>query len=290
VSTLALVVGDVTLDVAGDGLVPGGSAYYAAHALAGLGADVRVLTRAGPELPEGVFRARSTLRGEHAPGSIEALTVPARATVVFGNVVVRRKLRRQRVVGTAAPLDASALPDAWRTADLLLLAPVLGELAPAPFVCAIRASTVGLCVQGLVRDVHGGLVVPRSLAPTSASLAGIDVAFLGDDEAVGQPDLADALAAVVPIVAWTHGARGSEVRARGRTLRAGVHPARELDPTGAGDVYAAAFLLALARGGSLEDAARLGAAAASIVVEGRGGDALPRVGEAFARAAAVPLH
>jgi sugar/nucleoside kinase (ribokinase family) len=287
VSTIALVVGDVTLDVAGDAQVSGGSAYYAAHALAGLGADVRVLTRAGPELPEGVFRVRSSA---DAPGSIEALSVPAPATVVFGNFVFRGTLRRQRVVGTEPPLDASALPDAWRTADLVLLAPVLGELDPAEFVRSVRAATVGVCVQGLVRDVREGFVVPRRLEPDAAALGGIHVAFLGDDEADGQPDLADALAALVPIVAWTHGARGSEVRARGRTVRAGVHPAREVDPTGAGDVYAAAFLLALARGGSLEEAVRLGAAAASIVVEGQGGDALSRVGEAFTRAAAVPLH
>ena len=62
-----------------------------------------------------------------------------------------------------------------------------------------------------------------------------------------------------------------------------------MDPTGAGDVFAAAFLLALARGDDPVDAARLGAAAASIVVEGRGGDALPRLGETWARVAGVPI-
>ena len=62
-----------------------------------------------------------------------------------------------------------------------------------------------------------------------------------------------------------------------------------MDPTGAGDVFAAAMLLALARGDDPVSAARLGAAAASIVVEGRGGETLARVGEAWERVARVPV-
>jgi sugar/nucleoside kinase (ribokinase family) len=47
------------------------------------------------------------------------------------------------------------------------------------------------------------------------------------------------------------------------------------------------MLLGLARGDDLVDAARLGAAAASIVVEGRGGATLGRIAEAWARRAHV---
>jgi sugar/nucleoside kinase (ribokinase family) len=279
---VALVVGDVTLDVGPGGLVPGGSAYYAAHALAALGAQARVLAAAGLDFPPEALRAAT-------PGAIEARIVAAPLTARFSNVH-RGGRRAQRALAPAPPLAPSALPDAWREADLLLLAPVLGELAPGAFAQAVRAPKVGLCVQGLLRDVApDGRVLPRPLAAGGA-LAGVDVAFLGDDEAAAQPDLADALHRVVPLVAWTHGPRGSELRTRDRTLRAGVHPAREVDPTGAGDVFAAAFLLALARGGALEDALRLGAAAASIVVEGVGGDALARIGEAFERAAAVRVE
>jgi sugar/nucleoside kinase (ribokinase family) len=275
---VALVVGHVTLDVAPDAAVPGGSAYYAAHALAGLGADVRVLTSAGPDFPPGALHA--------ARGRLVAHVVSAPGTTRFLNVAGTSGRRSQRVLAAARPLHPADLPAGWLAPDLLLLAPVVGELHPGALLRAVRARVVGLCVQGLVRDVRpDGEVAPRRLDP--AGLAGIDAAFLGDDEAAGQPDLPDLLADALPVVAWTHGARGSEVRAGGRTVRVGVHPAREVDPTGAGDVYAAAFLLALAGGAEPDEAARLGAAAASIAVEGRGGDALPRIGDAFARAAAV---
>ncbi len=282
-------------------LVPGGSAYYAARALAGLGAHVRVLTAAGPDLPPDPF----------GPG-VEAVVLPAPATTTFENVYGPGGRRTQRVLAAAPPLDPRRLPAAWREADLLLLAPVLGELDPAAFAATVRARAVGLCVQGLVRTVRpDGSVAPRRLEPATPGdplslalspaargrgkhrrplLAGVGVAVLGEDELAGQADLVEALSAAVPVVVVTRGARGCDVVAGGRTRHVGTYPTRELEPTGAGDVFAAALLLALARGDVPAEAARLGAAAASIVVEGRAGEALARVGEAWTRAAQVPIE
>jgi sugar/nucleoside kinase (ribokinase family) len=275
---VALVVGHVTLDRTPAGPVPGGSAWYAARALVALGARVRVLTAAGADFP------RAALAG------VEALIVPSPATTTFENTYGPDGRRTQRVHASAPPLAPAALPAGWGEPELLLLAPVLGELEPAAFTAAARGRTCGLCVQGLVRAVRpDGAVEPRLLAPRPAALAGVGLAVLGDDEAAGQPDLPAALAAVVPLVAFTHGASGCELLgAAGGSRHVGVHPAREVDPTGAGDVFAAAMLLALARGDDPLSAARLGAAAASIVVEGRGGEALGRVGEAWDRRAKVP--
>ena len=117
----------------------------------------------------------------------------------------------------------------------------------------------------------------------------VPVVHRKDDDVVGQGDLVARLSAAVPVVVFTHGAAGCEVIAGGRVRRVGIFPAAEVDPTGAGDVFTAGFLLGLARGEAPVDAARLGAAAGSIAVEGRGIDALHRVGEAEARAARVPV-
>jgi sugar/nucleoside kinase (ribokinase family) len=136
----------------------------------------------------------------------------------------------------------------------------------------------------------GGDVVQPRWEPAPELLAALDVVVLGEDDVRGQGDLVARLAAALPVVAFTHGARGCDVHVRGRATHVGVHPAREVDPTGAGDVFAAGLLLALARGDDPVEAARLGAAAASIVVEGRGGDALGRVGEAWGRVGAVPVE
>ncbi len=267
----------MTLDRLGDSLVPGGTAYYAARALAAMGARPLVLTAAGPDFPA------SALTG------IEAEIASAPFTTTFESSYAPGG-RTQRVLAAAPPLDLARLPASWRGADALLVAPVLGECAPAEAASAVGARIVGVCIQGLVRDVAAnGAVVPRPFDP-GAALAGVRVAFLGDDDVRGQEDLAVRLAEAVPTVAFTHGVRGCELREGGGLWRVGVHPARELDPTGAGDVFAAAFLLALARGDDAPAAARLGAAAASIAVEGLGGEALSRAGEAFARAGGVAVE
>jgi 1D-myo-inositol 3-kinase len=267
----------VTLDRVRGSLVPGGAAYYASQALRALGARVRVLSVAGRDFPP------------DALSGLEAELVRAPHTTVFENLHVAG-VRTQRVLSAAPPLDPAALPETWRAADLLLLAPVLGEVAPAAFRRAVRAGVVGLGVQGLVRAVapDGDVTQPRwDFDP--AALSGVDAAFVGEDDVRGQGDLVARLAAAIPVVAFTHGREGCELVVRGRTHRIGAYATQEVDPTGAGDVFAAGMLLALARGADPVDAARLGAAAASVVVEGVGGETLPRVGEAAGRVAGVPV-
>ncbi|WP_242334861.1 MULTISPECIES: PfkB family carbohydrate kinase [Anaeromyxobacter] len=274
----AVVCGHVTLDRVAGRLVPGGSAWYAAHTFRALGARARVLTAAGADYPE------------RALAGVESIIAPAARTTLFVNMHAPGGARRQRVEASAPPLDPATLPVAWRGADVLHLAPVLGEVAPRAFADVAGARVVGLGVQGLVRAVaaDGTVVQPRwSFAP--AELAGVTAAFVGEDDLAGQDDLLARLAAAVPIVVFTRGAAGCTVTTRDRTFVVGVFPTREVDPTGAGDVFAAAFLLALARGDDPVEAARLGAAAASIVVEGVGGETLPRIGEAAERARRVPV-
>jgi sugar/nucleoside kinase (ribokinase family) len=279
-SPIVLVCGNVTLDRRGEGLVPGGTAYYAARALAALGARVRVVTAAGADFP------RDALAG------IEVAWVAAPATTRFVNVYAPDGKRSQRVEAAAPPLSPADVPAAWRDADALLLGPILRETPLPELAHAARARVTLLGLQGLVRRVRpDGVVEQPAWDPAPGALAGIDAVSLGEDEVRAQGDLVARLAAAVPLVAFTHGRKGSELLARGRVRRVGVHPAaREVDPTGAGDVYAAGLALGLARGEAPEEAARLGAAAASIVVEGVGGETLGRMGEAWERRARVPVE
>jgi sugar/nucleoside kinase (ribokinase family) len=212
-------------------------------------------------------------------------------TTTFKNAYDADGLRSQRVLAAAAPLEAARIPSPWREADLLHLAPILGEVDLAAFRRVVRARFCGLGVQGWVRRLEsdGSVSQPR-WDPAPEALGGVDAAVLGEDDLAGQGDLVGRLARHIPVVAFTHGRRGCEVIVRGRTWRVGVHPAREVDPTGAGDVFSAGFFLALAGGAEPQEAARLGAAAASICIEGVGPAALDRVGEARARAAAVPVE
>src|SRR5262249_18315912 len=143
---------------------------------------------------------------------------------------------------------------------------------------------VGAGLQGWFRRLGPGGVVERRvpddlrfLAPCRAVF--VSVEDLGDDAARVLAALRD----IVPIVVVTDGRRGATIYDQGAVRHVGVHPANEVAPTGAGDVFATAFLIALARGEDVAAAGAFGAAAASIVVEGVGPAALSRLGETGAR-------
>jgi 1D-myo-inositol 3-kinase len=271
-----LVVGHVTLDRYGTELLPGGAAYYAGHTYRALGASVRVVSAAGPRLPA------------DALAGLEATVARSPSTTEFSNAYAPDGVRAQRVHAAAPPVDPAQLPAGWAEADLLHLAPVLGEVALSAWIAAVPARFVGIGVQGWVRRVEpDGTVSAAGWAPGAPELAGVSAAAVGEDDLRGQGDLAERLRAAIPAVAFTRGREGCELAIRGHTARVGVFQTLAVDPTGAGDAFAAAFFLGLARGDDPVVAARLGAAAASVVVEGRAGATLGRVGEAVARAAAI---
>jgi 1D-myo-inositol 3-kinase len=272
-----LLAGHVTLDRTALGTTPGGSVYYAARAYLGLGARVHVCTAAGRDFP------LAALAGALAD------VAPAESTARFANTYSPGAGRTQIVEAVAPPLSPERLPAAWRGPDLLHLAPVLAEVDLQAWRRAAGARFCGVGVQGWVRAVApGGTVEQPRWEVCPQDLQGVDAACVSEEDLRGQGDLLDRLAAAVPVVALTLGARGCEILVRGRVSHVGTFPTCEVDPTGAGDVFSAAFFLALAEGADAVAAARLGAAAASIVVEGLGGETLARIPEARVRFAKVP--
>jgi 1D-myo-inositol 3-kinase len=273
-----LLAGHVTLDRYGDALEPGGTVTYAARAYCGLGANVRAATAAAPDFPA------------HALDGAETDIAPATHSTTFVNSYGPDGVRSQRVERTAPKLDPERVPRTWRTVDVLHLAPVLGEVEIQSWLRVVRARLVGIGVQGWVRAVEAnGRVVQPPWLPSPEVLRGIDAAVVGEDDLRGQGDLLERLVAAIPVVAFTHSERGCDLILRGRTVRVGAFRTKQVDPTGAGDVFSAGFFLGMAEGADPIEAARLGAAAASIVVEARAGDALVRIREARTRAAVVPL-
>lgn len=100
----------------------------------------------------------------------------------------------------------------------------------------------------------------------------VDLVFGNEAEiaALYETDLASALTAIesrVKIAAITLGAKGSVTLSGGRKYEVPAVPVEKVvDTTGAGDQYAAGFLLGLARGRPFADCARAGSIAAAEVI------------------------
>jgi sugar/nucleoside kinase (ribokinase family) len=108
----------------------------------------------------------------------------------------------------------------------------------------------------------------------AAALAGVHVLFLSEHDLPPSSAGPDALLQYVPIVAVTRGWRGVTILTRDARHDVPALPREEVDPTGAGDVFAAAFLVRYHETGDPIEAAAFASCAASCAVEGIGASTL----------------
>lgn len=279
-----LVVGHVTRDRLDTGVFPGGTAYYAALTHAAFGSRVLLNTRADPSFDVAEVLAQTV-------AGIEVHVTPDEVTTEFENRYDASGQRTQwvhAVAGSVAP--SHQLP----AVDVLHLAPVLGEVDPTVWIDAVDARVVTLSVQGWLRRLvpqtssTAAQVVRAAWAPASELLSRVHLVVLSREEA-GVDGLLARLRDHVETVVVTDAEHGCRVFSSGKTSHVGIYPARVVDPTGAGDTFAATMAHGLARGLDAPVAAQLGAAAASISIEATGAAALRRLREAEARATSIVI-
>jgi sugar/nucleoside kinase (ribokinase family) len=132
---------------------------------------------------------------------------------------------------------------------------------------------VGLGCQGWLRRLDAGRVVPAAFESDAPWLIG-DVVFVSEEE-LEEPERAQEWLKYVPLVVLTRGRNGAAVFDDHGRHDFPAFEAREIDPTGAGDVYATAFLVRWRETSDLTDSATFAAAASSLVVRGVGLEAVP---------------
>jgi sugar/nucleoside kinase (ribokinase family) len=226
------LIGNLSRDLL-PGLAPraGGGPYHAARALQRLRVPARIFARAAEA-------DRETLLP-----SVVRLGTPTR--FVSGNATATFSFSYD---GDVRTMVVEALGDSWAPADIPVLpsgrwvhvAPLSRHEFPTETIAALaRKRRVLLDGQGLVRVPEvGPLQLDANFDPEI--LRHIWVLKLADEEAevVGDP-----AALGVREVLVTHGSRGSTVYYGGRTEFVPAHPLRA-DPTGAGDAYSIAYLVA----------------------------------------------
>jgi sugar/nucleoside kinase (ribokinase family) len=270
-----VVVGHVTLDHFEEGVRPGGTALYAAVTAQRLGMSVGILTSHGADFPL-----------EAIPPQIEVVTLEAPATTVFEHR--HRETRRAlRVTSAAQPLGPADVPEDWRDAGLVLLAPVVGEVDPA-LVETFADATLAASAQGWLRRIEAaGLVTTRPWNPPQGLLERLQALFVSGEDVRGQESELTEWLQRLPLAAVTAGKNGALLYVNGERYEARPRPARVVDPTGAGDVFAAAFLVHYHREGDPWEAAAAATCAASMSVEGEGWSTVP---ERAALAAALTAY
>jgi len=253
----------VTLDRFGGEIRPGGGALYSAITAYRLGRSVGILTSHGADFPL-----------EAVPPAIEIVTLAAPATTVF-EYQESDGPRVMRVTATASPLTTGDLPEDWRDAPLVLLAPVIQEVAP-DLVTAFGDGTIAAAAQGWLRtlDDQGGVEAVAWESPRDV-LNRLQALFVSAEDVRGQEDQLTEWVQRVPLAVVTAGAAGALLYVNGDRFEIRPRPTVEVDSTGAGDVFAASFLLHYHRDGDPWTAAEAATCAASLSVEGEGWSTVP---------------
>jgi hypothetical protein len=243
----------VTADVLPDGSRrAGGGAFYSALQAARLGRRTLVITR-------GVEREIEELLAPYRE-ELELAIEPAAQTTTL-TLAPHTGERRQRVLAWAGPMGEPAVDTA-----ILHFAPVAQETqarwsGPGDFV--------GLTPQGLVRrwTARNGLMRPAPLRPSQ--LPGrCDAIVFSESERASCASLLRARSSPRPdaVVAITAQAHATELHLPGAATRNIAVPGsgEVIDDIGAGDVFAAAFFIALRDGAPPEQAASFANAAAAV--------------------------
>ena len=240
-----LTIGHVTRDILPDQTFSlGGTVSFAALTAYRLGLVAAITTCADTELLA------------ELPARLPEIGLSVRtssATTAFVNTY-HEGFRTQYLRARADQLQLEDVPVAWRKAPIVLFGPLDQELSPSLVRLFPRhpRSIFAATPQGWLRRWdEDGRVWPTPWTAAAEILPLLDVLILSHEDllpfANGNRTDADVMLSdwsmQVPLLVATDGRHGATLFQHGITERFPAYPAHEVDPTGAGDVFAAAFLV-----------------------------------------------
>ncbi len=274
-----LTVGHVTRDEHADGSFSlGGTVTFAALTAYCLGLESAIVTCADNQFAESL--------PAHLPG-IELTVRPCYDTTTFVNLY-HDGFRTQYLRTRGETLHAEDIPSSWLDAPIVLLGPLAQEL-PSEVVQLFprrQGAIIAATPQGWLRRWdEDGRVWPTPWSAAETILPLLDVLILSHDDLLpfsdGSRAEADEMlmgwAAQVPLLVATDGRHGATLFQHSITEHFPAYPALEVDPTGAGDVFAAAFLTHLYRNGDAHSAVDFANCVAALSIEHQGTTGIPTI-------------
>jgi len=257
-----LVIGHVAHDLTPEGPRLGGTVAYSALTARALGLRVGIVTAAGPET-------------SLAPLSdIPVVSIKSPNSTTFENIYTEHG-RIQFLRAQAERIDLDRVPEAWRRASIIHLGPIASEvdaLLPASFSPAL----LGLTPQGWMRQWDAeGRVSRTAWKNAEPVLARANVVVISREDVGGNDELLEHLAQQTRVLVVTEGAAGAVLFWHGDRRRFRAPRVAEVDATGAGDVFAAAFFVRLFNTRDPWEATRFATLVASRSITRIGLDGIP---------------
>jgi hypothetical protein len=251
-----LVIGHLAKDQTPHGFTTGGTVAYAALTAVRRGFTAAVVTSAGPDLdPEAEM-----------PGVRVHVVPSSGSTVVVNDYGPDGRI--QTVKGVAEPITVTDIPPELRSATAVLLGPACGRGRRRRPEGRTRLGGHGLAA-GVAQDVgRAGWVRPVSWDGTGP-LSQVDAAIVSADDVLEEA-LIESWSEMVPVLIVIEGSRGARINLDGRWNRVEPFRSQEVDSTGAGDIFAAVYILRFCETIDPLVSARFASCAAGLSVEAEG--------------------
>jgi sugar/nucleoside kinase (ribokinase family) len=227
-----LVIGHLSCDLTPQGPRLGGTAAYSALTARALGLRVGVVTAWGGEVPLRVL------------DGVRVVSLPAEHSTTFENITSPDG-RVQVLHHVAPPLLLEHIPDVWQRAPIVHIGPIAQE-GKSLVDAQLGASLLGLTPQGWLRKWDGdGRVRPCPWPEAAEVLPKVGAVVISDEDVGADEDQIEAMATSSRILAVTEGPAGVRLFWNGDLRRFQAPEKAEVDATGAGDIFAAAFFYRL---------------------------------------------
>lgn len=255
-----LVIGHVAEDLTPSGTQLGGTVSYAALTARALGMSVGIVTSVGEDAPLKVLKG------------IQIVNIPTKRSTVFENVYTEHG-RRQTLHHQAALIEFKHIPQAWRNAPIVHLAPIAQEF-DGSLAGRFPTSLVGVTPQGWMRGWdENGKVFATAWENSKQVLGRVGGVVMSIEDIARDLELVESMAHQTRVLCLTEGESGSVLHWNGDRRRFRAPVVKEVDATGAGDIFAAAFFVRLHQTRDPWEAARFATnlAAYSVTRVGLGG-------------------
>jgi sugar/nucleoside kinase (ribokinase family) len=249
-----------------DGWMFGGAATYSSRMAHALGCQVQVVTSLRPDVD-----VRPAL------ADVEVVNYPAEHTTTFENVYTSAG-RHQTLHAVAERLTPERFPAAL-AADIVHLAPIAQEVDLA-WLERFPGALLGVTPQGWLRQWDSqGRISPTGWTEAAEVLPRADVVIISSEDVAHDEALVQRWAAQARLLVVTRGAHGCTVHQHDSVTAVPTQSVEIVDATGAGDIFAASFLVKLRQTGDPIAAARFANCLASQSITRRGLESIPTPSE-----------
>ncbi len=257
-----LMIGHITRDETPEGPRLGGTATFSSLMASALGLRVGIVTSWGADLSLGPL------------SGIPIVNLQAEYSTTFENITTPEG-RIQTIFHVANSIDLNVIPEVWLNAPIVHLGPVAQEVEPT-LVRHFSNSLVGTTPQGWLRTWdENGRVIPTEWPEASFVLSNVGAAVISIEDLGYDDSRIEEMATASRVLAITEQSEGVRLFWNGDVRRFRSPPVTELDTTGAGDIFAAAFFFRMYTTRDPWEAARFATELAAISVTRSGLQSIP---------------